>query len=232
VSEGDQRPDTDEAARAGRDAREMAAYALGRVLALSDGVFAIAMTLLVLGIPVPKVPDHASPAQVLGALGDIGGSLFGFTLSFLLVGAIWVEHRQLFSTIRRAGAGSAWMNIIVLLLVCLVPFSTSFYTKTDSGVVGACVYYGTLLVAYGALLALDVQANAADARSGAPPQPAWGRRSHTAATVVGFGAAIAVSVIHVEWATLAWLLAVVANFLVEPLNRMLRRDLKPDAPRR
>lgn len=207
-----------------RRTQDEVSYGLGRVLALSDAVFAIAMTLLVLGVPLPKVPAEASPAQAISALGGVSASLTGFGLSFVLIGLLWIEHRQLFARIRRAEDRSAFMNLVLLLLVCLVPFSTSFYTRTDAGVVGAVAYYGTLLFAYAALLALDVQAISRDPRTATHRRSSWRRRSHTIATMAGFAGAMGVSVLDVQLGPWAWVLVIVANVLVGYLNRSLFRS--------
>src|SRR5438105_426474 len=96
-------------------------YDVGRVLALSDGVFAIAMTLLVLGIPVPQFNQPISDARLLSALDDIQPQLLSFGLSFLLVGVYWVGHRRLFRGLVRTDAWLVWLNLFMLLFVCLVP---------------------------------------------------------------------------------------------------------------
>ena len=76
----------DEGGRRGQD--DLPAYDVGRLLALSDGVFAIAMTLLVLGIPVPHLAQQATAtdSELLGVLEGIAGNVGTFALSFVLVG--------------------------------------------------------------------------------------------------------------------------------------------------
>ncbi|HEV7521471.1 MAG TPA: TMEM175 family protein, partial [Candidatus Angelobacter sp.] len=64
----------------------------GRMEALTDGIFAIAMTLLVLELKIPDLPKHASATELLHKIGEEGPSLFSFMISFLYCGLLWVMH--------------------------------------------------------------------------------------------------------------------------------------------
>lgn len=99
-----------------------------RVLALSDGVFAIIMTLLVLDIRVPQLSAGASLA---GALRQLRPSLTAFVVSFILAGMYWVGHRDLFGLIRRTDRGLVWLNIVYLLPLCLLPFGAGMLGRYD-----------------------------------------------------------------------------------------------------
>lgn len=93
----------------------------GRVLALSDGVFAIALTLLVLDIALP-----AGTGDRLGAeLVDRRAHFFAFAISLLLVGTAWWSHHHLFSMYRAVNSTIIGLNIVYLGLVVLVPFAQS-----------------------------------------------------------------------------------------------------------
>src|SRR5262245_35115433 len=94
-------------------------YEVGRLLALSDGVFAIAMTLLVLGIPVHPLTDP-SDTELQGALRNVLPDVGSFALSFLLVGTYWMAHRRLLKGVVRTDARLVWLNLFMLLLVCMV----------------------------------------------------------------------------------------------------------------
>jgi uncharacterized membrane protein len=91
-----------------------------RVLALSDGVFAIIITLLVLEIHVPELTQGHSLNQ---ALAEIRPSFVAFVISFILAGMYWVGHRDLFALIRRTDRVLVWLNILYLLPLCLLPFA-------------------------------------------------------------------------------------------------------------
>src|SRR4029434_10381654 len=89
-----------------------------RVLALSDGVFAVVITLLVLEIHVPELTQGQSLAE---ALEEVQASFSAFVFTFILTGMYWVGHRDLFALIRRTNRGLVWLNIVYLLPVCLLP---------------------------------------------------------------------------------------------------------------
>jgi len=93
-----------------------------RVLALSDGVFAVVITLLVLEIHVPELTQGQSLAE---ALAEVRPSFNAFVVTFILTGMYWVGHRDLFALIRRTDRGLVWLNILYLLPVCLLPFGAS-----------------------------------------------------------------------------------------------------------
>jgi uncharacterized membrane protein len=99
-----------------------------RVLALSDGVFAIIMTLLVLDIRVPQLSEGGSLADALRGLRP---SLTAFVISFIVAGMYWVGHRDLFGLIRRADRGLVWLNIVYLLPLCLLPFGAGLLGRYD-----------------------------------------------------------------------------------------------------
>lgn len=100
-------------------------FSKGRIEALSDGVFAIAMTLLVLEIKVPELPRSAATAEILHALADHGPILFAFFVTFMLTGQFWLWHHIAFHYTRRADRFITLLNIISLMFVSLLPFTTA-----------------------------------------------------------------------------------------------------------
>jgi uncharacterized membrane protein len=109
-----------------------AAYSVGRVLALSDGVFAIAMTLLVLNIAVPELGPNPRPQGGLEAVVHVLPTIGTFAVSFFLVGMYWMINHRTFQSVRRVDQGLLWLNLAALMLVCLFPFSTSFTMRYSS----------------------------------------------------------------------------------------------------
>jgi uncharacterized membrane protein len=113
-----------------------------RVLALTDGVFAIIITLLVLEVHVPELPQGHSLNE---ALRELRPSLTAFVISFILAGMSWVGHRDLFALIRRTDRGLVWLNILYLLPLCLLPFAAGLLGRYDQEPVALRIY-GLLLV--------------------------------------------------------------------------------------
>jgi uncharacterized membrane protein len=102
---------------------------VGRIVAFTDGVMAVAITLLVLNIEVPDL----DPGESLGdKLVDLVPSLLAYLLAFALVGRFWVIHHNLFEKLRAFDARLMTLNLIFLALIVLVPFSANLYdTYTD-----------------------------------------------------------------------------------------------------
>ncbi len=98
----------------------------GRLEAFSDGVFAVAMTLLVLDLRVPHVPDNATFAQAVYSLAPVGFKVLTFTLSFVFIVIVWVNHHQIFHSLHHTDRGLLWWNAFLLFWICLLPFPTGF----------------------------------------------------------------------------------------------------------
>jgi uncharacterized membrane protein len=132
-------PERDEQARALLER----AHDPSQVLALSDGVFAIIITLLVLEIHVPELTQGHSLNE---ALAEVRLSFYAFVITFILAGMYWVGHRDLFALIRRTDRGLVWLNILYLLPPCLLPFGAGLVGRYDQEPVALRIY-GLLLVA-------------------------------------------------------------------------------------
>jgi len=118
----------------------------GRVEAFSDGVFAIAMTLLVLNI---KVPNTDQPGQLGSLLWQQWPSYLAFVISFAFIGIMWVNHHRLFVHIRRIDHMLLVLNGALLLGVTAVPFPTAvlaqYLGKADEKA-ATMLYAGTYVV--------------------------------------------------------------------------------------
>ena len=97
----------------------------GRVVAFSDGLFAIAMTLLVVGIEVPDLPDTQSVGELADALNDSSAALISFFISFAVIGRYWVAHHAFFSLLDRIDQGMIGLNLVYLAFVAFLPFPTA-----------------------------------------------------------------------------------------------------------
>ena len=114
----------------------------GRVLALTDGVFAIILTLLVLEIHVPDLADGTS---LRDALRQTRPSFVAFLISFVVTAIAWAGHRDLFSLIKHTDRALIWLNIVYLLPLSMLPFGASLIARYDTEPV-ALRMYGALLV--------------------------------------------------------------------------------------
>jgi len=117
-----------------------------RLEAFSDGVFAIAITLLVLEIRVPSADQLTDPAELVKALGALWPSYVGYLVSFVTIGIIWANHHNLFRLVARVSHGLVLANLLLLLTVGFVPFPTALLAatlETPSAQIGVVVYAAT-----------------------------------------------------------------------------------------
>ena len=117
----------------------------GRVEAFSDGVFAIAITLLILEIRVPP-HDETKGTGLVEPLAHLWPSYFAFFMSFAVILVMWVNHHRIFSYVERVDDAFLDWNGLLLLLVTAVPFPTAllaeYLTEGPDARVAAAVYSG------------------------------------------------------------------------------------------
>ncbi len=144
--EPDRRPDeavTDESVRRSATGRRSSRIAdilpLDRFNAFTDGVFAIAITLLVLDLSVP-----ATDVRLLPALADQWREFLGYLISFVFIGGIWVSHAGMTKLMRHADTLAYGIDLLMLLFVGVLPFSTNLMVTHLSGpdVGPAVIIYG------------------------------------------------------------------------------------------
>ena len=105
-------------------------FQLERLILFSDAVFAIAITLLIIEIKVPEIhKEELSELTVLQALAQLAPKFAGFLVSFLLIGQYWVMHHRMFGFVINYTERLIWLNILLLLTIVLMPFSTAFYSE-------------------------------------------------------------------------------------------------------
>jgi uncharacterized membrane protein len=99
-----------------------------RIETLADGIFAIAMTLLVLGISVPNLPSSTDPQVFNAYIFSIIPEIFVYILSFILLAVFWLNH-HIFFVIKKSDITLIWINIFFLMSIAIVPFTTSLIGK-------------------------------------------------------------------------------------------------------
>jgi TMEM175 potassium channel family protein len=198
----------------------MTERALGRIGAFSDGVMAVAITLLVLNIEVP----HLGPGQQLDdALWDLLPSLGAFVLAFALVGRFWVIHHNLFEKLTDFDSWLMTLNLVFLALIVLIPFSSELYdTYTDQGLAAAVL---------GANLGLAAAAHWAMTRHVMSSDLVHADRRAETDTTTGLGitltflVSVPAAFLSVHIAEALWIATVVV--FRYPLRRLGRRTTSP-----
>jgi TMEM175 potassium channel family protein len=145
-----------------------AGSSLGRLAALSDGVFAVAMTLLVLDLKAPSVPNRAQqPIWSSGGGGSehvllhdlthhVAPRLLPYAMSFLTLGIFWVGQQTQLSSFTRSTRALTWIHLMFLLAVTLLPFSTGLLAQDTTYRLSMAVYWLNLF-ALGAVLFVSLQ---------------------------------------------------------------------------
>lgn len=123
-----------------------------RVLAFSDGLFAIAMTLLVVGIEVPDLQDADSVSELADVLHKDMGPFISFFISFAVIGRYWVAHHDFFSRLRGVDRKLIGLNLLYLALVAFLPFPTGLLGDYFNNPLSIVVY----AVAVGAVSGMEV----------------------------------------------------------------------------
>ncbi|MDI1465489.1 TMEM175 family protein [Catellatospora sp. KI3] len=136
----------------------MESNALSRTMAFTDGVVAIALTLLIL--PLADTAKEAAVLPVGELVGEHAGDFLAFVTSFLVVSLFWMVHRRIFENLARVGEGVLMLNILWLLGVVFLPVPTAVLTYEVGHESGAAVLYMvnlTFIALSGLLLSLRIR---------------------------------------------------------------------------
>jgi uncharacterized membrane protein len=140
--------------------RQIAGASMERLAALSDGIFAVAMTLLVLGLSVRSaaaVHLHQSNLQLWDqVLRPLGGHLLTYLMSFLTLGVFWVGQQTQLHHLRRTNRDFTWIHLVFLLCVVLMPFSTTLVADYITYQLAIVVYWLNIAL-LGAMLYIGVR---------------------------------------------------------------------------
>jgi uncharacterized membrane protein len=121
-----------------------------RLLALSDGVVAIALTLLVLDLKVPTlemVHSARSPSDLLTAMGHDTDQLISYLVSFYVVAQFWLAHHRIFRSVTGHSEGLAWWNFGFLFAITLIPFTSGLLGEFAENPLAVDIFAGNMLLA-------------------------------------------------------------------------------------
>ena len=125
-------------------------FELERMIFFSDAVFAIAITLLILEVRLPKLPVQASSAELWHTLKPFAVKFFGFVISFFFIGVMWTKHLRMFKFLKAYNTTIIVMNLIFLFFIVCFPFSVSAFSEGE----GTVQNIGTALLFYLANISL------------------------------------------------------------------------------
>jgi uncharacterized membrane protein len=113
-----------------------------RLLTMSDGVFAIAITLLVLEFRVPNLIDDISSSSLAHAVWDLKSSFLAYFVSFVVIAVYWDGHRRFFSHISRIDSTLVRLNFALLFFIGLFPFPTAVLARYSDLFFAVAFYAG------------------------------------------------------------------------------------------
>ncbi len=187
-----------------------------RVVFLSDGLFAIALTILVIDLRLPDLPVSAGTSELSSAIGELAPKVFAYALSFAIISLYWVAHLRRFKLIGRADTGLAYLNLLLLAFIALIPFPTSLIGEHGDLPVVVVIYAGTLSAAGIAgflcwVYALRAQLVAPDAPGDAVRS---GAARGLAAPIVLLGSLLLLPVASTYLVELTWLLILPVQWIL------------------
>ncbi|HEU5156739.1 MAG TPA: TMEM175 family protein [Streptosporangiaceae bacterium] len=193
----DQTPD--ETVRAER--AEVDLLAAERLTFFSDAVVAIAITLLALGLPVPR---GATNAELLRAAGDYLDDYLAFLISFAVIGSHWFAHHRTFRYVTRLDGRLGKWNMLWLLMIITTPFATRVLTS-EGAFESRFIFYAAVQVLAGlfSLLMIREIARHGLLRASAPPDLIRVYRGRAAAVMGAFAISIPIALVT-RWAYLCW----------------------------
>lgn len=203
----------------------------GRIEALSDGIFAIALTILVLELDTPALPEGAGGAAVLQAFGGTLHVIEFYLISFFVIGFYWYLHNQLFRFIDRSDTVLVVLNLAALLPITILSFLTELVGDYSREAEIVALYFGTLSLTGLLLAALWLYATSRRRLVDPLLPPAVVRLLAfrlvlpSIVFLVGAGAAF----LHVEFARRVYLLFFIMWLVSAGANALLQRRLLRDA---
>ena len=203
-----------------------------RLVYFSDAVIAITITLLVLDLKLPEGFGTFSDAEVWAALAALWPRFFAYLISFAVISAYWINHNTKFRLIVRSDPGLMWINLLFLLTIGLVPFTTSLIAEND-GTAGTAIYAGTMVASGLALTGIWLHANRRDLIDESVSRR--DRQAMLTKTVLSsavFAISIPLAFVQPDAAKYFWLLLIPINIVTRgPHARSDKKQTKDDRAR-
>jgi uncharacterized membrane protein len=203
---------------------DLAGTSLDRLAGISDGIFSVGMTLLVLGLAVPVLNASSGDADLLHALVRSAPNLLIYAMSFMTLGIFWVGQGSQFGQLQRSNRHYAWIQLGFLLAVTLVPFSTQLLARYP-GLKVALVEYWLNIVLLGSMLlaALEYGLRAGLFQDSARLEVARLFRGRILIAQALYAAAVLLCVVLPTWVSIAAIVLIQLNYVLAPRIPILER---------
>jgi uncharacterized membrane protein len=196
---------------------QIANRSLERIAALSDGLFAIAMTLIVLEIQVPATAGIHSDADLLDALRALAPRFLTYLLSFMTLGIFWNGQQTQLSYLSRGNRDLSWLSLLFLAMVALFPFTTSLLADFFQLRLALALYWLDIVVCGFALLAIWTYVERAGlVRDDVPPEVGRAIRRRILVAQVLYGTGMAVGLVFGTLPAVVFIVLVQLNFAIAP----------------
>lgn len=195
---------------------QIAGQSVERLAALSDGIFAVAMTLLVLDVHTPVREAIRSEPELWRALAAVGPQILVYLMSFITLGIFWVGQQTQLNYLKRSHRSLTWSHLLFLFAVTLMPFSTRLLGEFLQYRTALLLYWANILLLGLALLltwTCAVQLKLAREDMPAEAPAAIRRRIVIAQALYAFGAALCS--ISTYW-SVAVIVLVQLNYAIAP----------------
>lgn len=195
-------------------------YSTERLGALADAVFAIVLTLLVLDLKLPQVPDGSQLALIADLKGQIP-NLIAWLISFVLVARFWVVHHAIVASLAKCHVGTMAWNFGVLALMSLVPFAASLIGTYEFNAVAVFIF-ATLMGMSGLSLGLFARHAAKEThlhRAAPANELQWHWKYHSRVLPAFAAASVLLLGIEEAAALVVWCLEPLVAVLVTKLRR-------------
>jgi uncharacterized membrane protein len=199
-----------------------------RIEALADGIFAVAMTILVLELHVPELGSGASDAGLLSALRSLAPKALSFASGFVILGTLWIGHHYQFRYIRRSTRALLWINLVFLLTISSLPFVIALLGSYGAMRV-TCILYGTTLVVAMACLLVQWLYAAAGPRGrlvgpALPREVFLGLRNRVLMGMVGYGGGLLLALVAPRASLICYVTTPLLYLLPARFDRHVRSD--------
>jgi TMEM175 potassium channel family protein len=191
-------------------------YGLERLIFFSDGVFAIAITLLALDIRLPEGIGLRPAGELALNLGSMWQKYIAYVISFLVIGSFWISHHRKFRYIQRYDRTLLNLNLLILMVVAFIPFSSSLISISSD--ITATVFYSATMIV-GSIMVVLLWRYASGRGKLVPDNldPKVIKRETMLPLVTGgiFLLSIGIAFINPDLAKLSWVLILLVAFLFQ-----------------
>lgn len=203
---------------------EFAGTNVDRIAGISDGIFSVGMTLLVLGLSVPALSVAKTEANLWHELLGLGPNVLVYTMSFMTLGIFWVGQGTQLNLLARSNRNYSWLQLVFLFAVTLVPFSTALLARFPTFRVALVAYWLNIVLLGMTLLAgLQYGLRASLFKQTDMPDVTRLMRGRILIAQSLYAIATATCLVFPTWVSIALIFLVQLNYVIAPRVPILHR---------